>query len=137
MTKLHYLELNDNQLSGHIPPELGKLTDLFDLNVANNNLEGPIPDNLSSCTNLNSLNLRKNRLSGYILAEFGNLRSVMKMPDSSGAWSASKFVLPVLSFLNDIFDTLLKELSDPSDERDIPKCRYHIAYDLMKGEASM
>lgn len=74
-------ELNDNRLTGHIPPELGKLTDLFDLyvmfsltcyvwrslcflstnsisfcsNVANNYLDGPIPDNISSCTNLNSL----------------------------------------------------------------------------------
>lgn len=77
-------ELNDNHLSGCIPPELGKLTNLFDLyvllphefefhwllhflnirftdgnnsyrNVANNNLVGPIPENLSSCTNLNSL----------------------------------------------------------------------------------
>lgn len=27
-------ELNDNQLAGHIPPELGKLTELFDLYVS-------------------------------------------------------------------------------------------------------
>ncbi|MFS7966974.1 putative non-specific serine/threonine protein kinase [Helianthus anomalus] len=48
-------ELNDNQLTGHISPELGKLTDLFDLNVAGNKLEGHIHDNFSSCTNLHSL----------------------------------------------------------------------------------
>lgn len=27
-------ELNDNHLTGHIPPELGKLTELFDLYVS-------------------------------------------------------------------------------------------------------
>ncbi|KAF8392846.1 hypothetical protein HHK36_021085 [Tetracentron sinense] len=80
MTKLHYLELNDNQLSGHIPPELGKLTDLFDLNVANNNLEGPIPDNLSSCTNLNSFNVEGNKLNGSIPYAFEGLRESEKEP---------------------------------------------------------
>ncbi|GAB2270893.1 hypothetical protein Dimus_005756 [Dionaea muscipula] len=48
LVNLNYRELNDNQLTGLVPPELGKLTHLFDLNIGNNNLEGPTPDNLSS-----------------------------------------------------------------------------------------
>uniref|UniRef100_A0A5B7CCD8 Protein kinase domain-containing protein n=1 Tax=Davidia involucrata TaxID=16924 RepID=A0A5B7CCD8_DAVIN len=83
MTKLHYLELNDNRLTGHIPPELGKLTDLFDLNVASNNLDGPIPDNLSSCTNLNSLNVHGNKLNGTIPPEFERLESMTYLNLSS------------------------------------------------------
>ncbi|KAG5517466.1 hypothetical protein RHGRI_038020 [Rhododendron griersonianum] len=76
-------ELNDNLLTGHIPPELGKLTDLFDLNVANNHLDGPIPDNLSSCTNLNSLNVYGNKLNGTIPPAFERLESMTYLNLSS------------------------------------------------------
>ncbi|KAG7037687.1 LRR receptor-like serine/threonine-protein kinase ERECTA [Cucurbita argyrosperma subsp. argyrosperma] len=76
-------ELNDNHLTGSIPAELGKLTDLFDLNVANNNLGGPIPDNLSSCTNLNSLNVHGNKLNGTIPLSFQRLESMTYLNLSS------------------------------------------------------
>ncbi|KAL6584045.1 hypothetical protein OROMI_003334 [Orobanche minor] len=94
-------ELNGNLLTGNIPSELGKLTDLFDLNVANNHFEGPIPDNLSSCTNLNvhlsynnfrgpipvelsqignldTLDLSNNRLSGHMPSSLGDLEHLLK-----------------------------------------------------------
>nr|CAD1826145.1 unnamed protein product [Ananas comosus var. bracteatus] len=77
------LELNDNRLTGSIPPELGKLSDLFDLNVANNYLEGPIPDNLSSCVNLNSLNAHGNKLNGTIPRSFKKLESMTYLNLSS------------------------------------------------------
>ncbi|KAK6942104.1 hypothetical protein RJ641_027481 [Dillenia turbinata] len=48
-------QLNDNQLVGSIPSELGKLEQLFELNFANNNMEEPIPSNISLCTALNQL----------------------------------------------------------------------------------
>ncbi|KAI5410245.1 hypothetical protein KIW84_055657 [Lathyrus oleraceus] len=50
MSKLSYLQLNDNQLVGEIPNEFGKLEHLFELNLANNRLNGSIPHNISSCT---------------------------------------------------------------------------------------
>ncbi|XP_063945657.1 leucine-rich repeat receptor-like serine/threonine-protein kinase RGI4 isoform X4 [Daucus carota subsp. sativus] len=75
-THINYWELNDNQLSGHIPPALEELTDLFDLNVAKNHLEGPIPDNLSSCTNLNSLNVFGDKLNRTIPSAFKRLESI-------------------------------------------------------------
>jgi len=55
MSKLSYLQLNDNELEGTIPAELGNLTKLFELNLANNKLEGHIPANISSCSALNKL----------------------------------------------------------------------------------
>nr|CAD1826142.1 unnamed protein product [Ananas comosus var. bracteatus] len=87
-------ELNDNRLTGSIPPELGKLSDLFDLNVANNYLEGPIPDNLSSCVNLNSLNLSDNHLAGYIPGEFGNFTKYHGdlYRQSWALWLLAKFI---------------------------------------------
>nr|XP_017243341.1 PREDICTED: leucine-rich repeat receptor-like kinase protein FLORAL ORGAN NUMBER1 isoform X3 [Daucus carota subsp. sativus] len=82
-THINYWELNDNQLSGHIPPALEELTDLFDLNVAKNHLEGPIPDNLSSCTNLNSLNVFGDKLNRTIPSAFKRLESITYLNLSS------------------------------------------------------
>src|SRR5512145_3526966 len=48
------LNLNNNQLSGSIPSELGNLTDLYDLFLNNNQLSGDIPTSLVNLTFLNS-----------------------------------------------------------------------------------
>ncbi|KAL4195799.1 hypothetical protein AMTRI_Chr04g180140 [Amborella trichopoda] len=82
-------ELNDNQLTGQIPSELGKLTELFDLNLANNYLEGPIPENLSSCVNLNSLNLSMNNLKGVIPIELSRISNLDTLDISSNKISGS------------------------------------------------
>uniref|UniRef100_F6HB37 Uncharacterized protein n=1 Tax=Vitis vinifera TaxID=29760 RepID=F6HB37_VITVI len=41
--RLNHLVLNKNQLTGQIPPQLGQLYWIKDLNVANNRLSGPVP----------------------------------------------------------------------------------------------
>ena len=41
--RVSHLDLHDNWLSGAIPPELGKLTNLTWLNLGNNRLSGAIP----------------------------------------------------------------------------------------------
>jgi len=43
LTDLESLDLSKNRLSGEIPPELGKLTFLAQMNFSYNMLEGPIP----------------------------------------------------------------------------------------------
>ena len=63
--RVRALNLNNNQLAGHLPPELGKLEALTDLNVAGNQLGGPIPEELSSLP-LDILDLSRNQLSGPI-----------------------------------------------------------------------
>ncbi|KAK3027502.1 hypothetical protein RJ639_040217 [Escallonia herrerae] len=87
------LELNDNQLGGCIPPELGKLTDLFDLNLSSNNIRGPIPVELSRIGNLDTLDLSNNRLSGPIPQELGQLQNVFLFflgnPGLCGNWLSS------------------------------------------------
>ena len=40
------LVLEDNQLTGSIPPEIGNLTNLTYLNLSNNQLSGIIPDEI-------------------------------------------------------------------------------------------
>ena len=67
------LNLQDNNLFGHIPPQLGNLTDLTELWLVNNQLSGEIPSELGNLTSLTYLALYGNDLSGEIPAELANL----------------------------------------------------------------
>ncbi|MFK7979764.1 MAG: leucine-rich repeat domain-containing protein [Saprospiraceae bacterium] len=67
------LDLNNNQLTGTIPIELGNLGNLQTLYLYTNQLTGTIPSALSSLTNLERLYLYDNQLTGTIPSEIGNL----------------------------------------------------------------
>ena len=73
------LTLLDNQLSGVIPPELGRLTNLATLTLSVNQLSGPIPPELGQLANLARLNLGRNQLSGPIPPELGQLTNWMPL----------------------------------------------------------
>jgi hypothetical protein len=60
-------------LSGTIPTELGKLTNLWNLRLWNNRLSGPIPSELGQLTTLQYLDLSLNLLTGRISTEMGCL----------------------------------------------------------------
>ena len=70
------LYLDDNQLTGEIPAELGSLTNLKWLDLPHNQLTGGIPAELGSLTNLEWLDLYKNQLTGEIPAELGSLEGL-------------------------------------------------------------
>ena len=65
LTELKELHLEENELSGSIPPELGKLTELKELHLEENELSGSIPPELGRLTELKELHLEENELSGY------------------------------------------------------------------------
>jgi hypothetical protein len=73
LSRLEFLNLGYNQLSGSIPSELGNLSHLEFLNLYVNQLSGSIPSELGNLSNLSSLYLSGNQLSGSIPAELGNL----------------------------------------------------------------
>ena len=58
------LVLPGKGLRGTIPPDLGRLSMLTDLNLRSNALTGEIPEELGNLTNLRVLNLHSNKLSG-------------------------------------------------------------------------
>ena len=70
------LRLNENQLSGEIPPELGNLANLTVLSLIWNQLSGEIPPELGNLANLTVLSLIWNQLSGEIPPELGNLANL-------------------------------------------------------------
>ena len=69
------LSLQDNQLTGEIPPEMGNLTHLTDLYLQGNQLNGISPE-IGNLTNLSKLYLYSNQLTGEIPPEIGNLTNL-------------------------------------------------------------
>lgn len=76
LTNLTWLALGSNNLSGSIPPELGDLRALGLLVLGRNNLTGPIPPDLGNLAKLWSLDLSDSDLSGPVPPELGNLASL-------------------------------------------------------------
>ena len=70
---LQDLDLEDNRLTGPIPPELGKLRALRFLRLSNNRLTGPIPPELGDLAGLEKLRLDDNRLSGVVPSALARL----------------------------------------------------------------
>ena len=70
------LDLSENQLSGVIPAEIGRLTDLARLSLWGNRLQGEIPPTIGSLDNVTHLSLWANQLRGAIPAELGDMASL-------------------------------------------------------------
>ena len=77
--RVTHLDLNDNNLSGHIPEAIGQLDSLRLLYLFGNNLTGTIPDEIGELTNLKDLDLSDNELSGAIPPQFGNLKKLTQL----------------------------------------------------------
>lgn len=73
LSELIDLQLNDNFLTGNIPKELGNLFNLSKLHLSVNFLNGEIPKELSNLSELTILYLNNNSLTGKIPKEFRNL----------------------------------------------------------------
>ena len=58
--------LRQSGLTGTIPPELGKLAVVEELDLAYNNLTGPIPPSLGQLMMLKKLHLSGNQWSGCV-----------------------------------------------------------------------
>ena len=74
--RVTYLNLEENNLTGRIPVELGNLSDLTTLMLAWNQLSGSAPSELGNLTNLTTLTLSYNQLTGSIPPELGNLSNL-------------------------------------------------------------
>ena len=78
LSDLTELDLSDNDLDGEISQELGSLFNLTELDLSDNDLDGEIPQELGSLSNLTELDLSDNDLEGEIPVELVKLRSLEK-----------------------------------------------------------
>ena len=76
LSNLGRLDLSGNDLSGAIPPELGGLSNLWYLDLSSNDLSSAIPPGLGGLSNLQHLNLFENDVFGPIPPELGGLSSL-------------------------------------------------------------
>lgn len=76
---LEELNLGSNQISGEIPATIGKLEYLVKLNLSDNQLSGEIPAELGRLEELEVLALDKNQLTGELPAELGNLANLREL----------------------------------------------------------
>ena len=67
------LDLRNNCLSGLLPPGLGNLTEIPQVNLSNNRFAGPIPDEMANMIGLYVMHLQNNRLSCEIPPGLGDL----------------------------------------------------------------
>ncbi len=76
---LQSLDLDSNELTGAIPPELGTMTSLTSLSLSNNRLSGSIPGTLGNLSNLTFLSLYSNMLAGEVPSSLVQLSQVQKI----------------------------------------------------------
>ena len=76
LESLEHLNLRGNQLTGSIPLEIGNLKRLSTLILTLNSIRGTIPPSIGELTELSTLHLNANNLSGEIPDELGNLAAL-------------------------------------------------------------
>ena len=79
LSSLEWLYLHDNDLSGEIPSELGRLTKLQRLFLYDNELGGPVPGELGDIEALEFLAMYGNDLSGEIPAKLGDAPNLERL----------------------------------------------------------
>ncbi len=82
--------LDENNLTGSLPAELGKLDSLTRLALNRNGLSGAIPPELGGLSNLSIIGLARNSLSGDLPTELGNLGGLTRLSlhDNTGLTGA-------------------------------------------------
>jgi Leucine-rich repeat (LRR) protein len=79
LVNLTYLNLSNNLLNGSIPPDLSRMRRLERLYLSNNLLSGEIPRSIGELPHLGLLDLSGNRLAGIIPDTFSNLTQLRRL----------------------------------------------------------
>jgi len=126
--KVVTIKIENNQLQGSIPSEIGNFNKLQILSFRNNRIRGTLPSELGRLKNLQVLNLNSNSLSGRISAEFGKLTNNLTkldlgnnelsgpIPNELGNWRQLK-ILELYN--NQLSGTIPTELGNLSKLRNV------------------
>ncbi|KAK9057098.1 hypothetical protein SSX86_024465 [Deinandra increscens subsp. villosa] len=98
LTRMQWLSLSFNALSGELPPELGQLSELRSLDLGINNFSGSLPPELGNLLKLEQLYIDSAGVSGEIPSTFASLQNLVivlassneftgRIPDFIGNWT--------------------------------------------------
>jgi Leucine-rich repeat (LRR) protein len=79
LVNLTYLNLSNNLLNGSIPPDLSRMQRLERLYLSNNLLTGEIPESIGDIPHLGLVDFSGNRLAGAIPDTFSNLTQLRRL----------------------------------------------------------
>ncbi|XP_057420335.1 leucine-rich repeat protein 1-like [Lotus japonicus] len=102
---LQYLELYGNNIQGTIPPELGSLKSLVSLDLYKNNLSGEIPPSLGYLNNVIFIRINNNHLAGGLPESLGTLQKLRILDVSNNNLSG-----PISAIFQNIPITKIKVL---------------------------
>ncbi|XP_073300775.1 probable LRR receptor-like serine/threonine-protein kinase At1g07650 isoform X2 [Primulina huaijiensis] len=93
ITTLVYMSLESNQFNGTVPAELGKLINLVNLILSDNNLTAELPKELNNLKNLTELEMQASGFEGPIHSSISVLKNLTELRISDLNGAASKFPL--------------------------------------------
>jgi Leucine-rich repeat (LRR) protein len=88
LASLVTLRLSNNKITGSIPTEMGKLSNLWELDLSGNQLTS-LPISLGNLNNLRILNVSSNPFNTTIPMELGNLKRIRYLILSNNGWQNS------------------------------------------------
>lgn len=94
------LALQENSLTGGLPPQIGHLTSLTFLSLWGNKLQGAIPPEIGQLTRLTFMSLSDNLLTGEIPATFSNLTELFQLGLHHNQLTG---MIPDLTMLNKLY----------------------------------
>nr|TKS10185.1 putative receptor-like protein kinase RLPK1 [Populus alba] len=86
-TKVEFLSVGVNRLTGKLPSYLGRITTLSYLNIQNNMFSGTVPPELGGLVNLENLTLSANYLTGELPPALTNLTGLKELRLSSNIFT--------------------------------------------------
>ena len=89
LSELSFLEIQFSQISGNIPEEFGKFKRLSYLNLSYNQLSGEIPTSIGQIKSLKTLDLHENQLSGEIPNSIWQIQSLESIDFSNNQLSGN------------------------------------------------
>lgn len=117
------LSLEENGMSGAIPPQLGSLSNLQELHLASNRLSGAVPQELGSLAELTHLDVGSNELSGPIPPELGNLSNLRELEARGNELNG-----PIPPELDELTNLVWLSLSDNQLSGAIPSGLGNLSY---------